>query len=59
MFSRVKMADTLIQNAKREKNGILFPKLFLLTMKKNIYSTDREKNPLKFETDGREFAIKL
>ena len=42
---------------KEKKNGILFPKLFLLAMKKK-YSTDQEKC-LKFETEGRDFAIKF
>ena len=35
-------------------NGILFPKLFQPTVRKNC-SSDREKL-LKFEADGREFA---
>ena len=35
-------------------NGILLPKLFWPTVRKNC-SSDREK-PLKFETEGREFA---
>ena len=36
------------------ENGILLPKLFWPTVRKNC-SSDREKN-LKFEADGREFA---
>ena len=36
------------------KNGILFPKLFLPTVRKNC-SSDREKL-LKFEAEIREFA---
>ena len=35
-------------------NGILLPKLFLPTVRKNC-SSDREKR-LKFEAEGREFA---
>ena len=59
MFSRVKMADTLIQNAKREKKWYFVSKIVLTYNEKNIYSTDREKKPLKFETDGRKFVIKF
>ena len=36
-------------------NGILLPKLFWPTVRKNCFS-DREKL-LKFEAEGREFAI--
>ena len=36
------------------KNGILLPKLFWSTVRKNC-SSDREKH-LKFEAEGREFA---
>ena len=38
----------------RIKNGILLPKLFWPTVRKNC-SSDREKL-LKFEAEGREFA---
>ena len=37
------------------ENGILFPKLFLPSVRKNC-SSDPEKL-LKFETEGREFAL--
>ena len=37
------------------ENGILLPKLFLPTVRRNCFS-DREKL-LKFEAEGREFAI--
>ena len=37
-----------------DKNGILLPKLFWPTVRKNC-SSDREKL-LKFEAEGREFA---
>ena len=46
-----------IQNLDRilkTKNGILLPKLFWLTVRKNC-SSNREKL-LKFEAEGREFA---
>ena len=57
MCSRVKMAaDTLIQNAKREKKWHFVSKIVLAMKEK--YSTDKEKR-LKFETEGREFAIKF
>ena len=36
------------------ENGILLPKLFWPTVRRN-YSSDREEN-LKFEAEGREFA---
>ena len=39
------------------KNGILLPKLFWPTVRKNC-SRDREKS-LKFEAEGREFAKKF
>ena len=39
---------------KLEKNGILLPKLFWSTVRKNC-STDQERR-LKFEAGGREFA---
>ena len=39
---------------KLDRNGILLPKLFRLTVRKNC-SSDREKL-LKFETEGWEFA---
>ena len=40
-----------------KKNGILLPKLFRPTARKNC-SSDREKL-LKFEVEGQEFAIVL
>jgi hypothetical protein len=40
-----------------ENNGILFPKLFLPTLRNYCFS-DREKL-LKFETEGQEFAKQL
>ena len=42
------------ENYKKRKNGILLPKLFWPTVRKNC-SSDRE-NFLKFEAEGREFA---
>ena len=39
------------------KNGILLPKLFRPTVRKNC-SIDREKN-LKFDAEGREFERNL
>ena len=42
---------------KLKKNGILLPKLFRHTVRKNC-SSDREKL-LKFEAEGREFDIFL
>ena len=42
---------------KQKRNGILLPKLFLPTVRKNC-SSDREKL-LKFEAEGREFEIFL
>ena len=39
---------------RKENNGILLPKLFLPSVRKNC-SCDRE-NVLKFEAEGREFA---
>ena len=39
------------------RNGILLPKLFWPTVRKNC-SSDREK-PLKFEAEGQEFEIFL
>ena len=43
-----------IRVRKRTSNGILLPKLFWPTVRKNC-SSDREKL-LKFEAEGREFA---
>ena len=43
-----------LQNANISINGILLPKLFWPTVRKNC-SSDREKL-LKFEAEGREFA---
>ena len=42
------------RNQQRERNGILLPKLFLPTVRKNC-SSDWEKL-LKFEAEGGEFA---
>jgi hypothetical protein len=39
---------------KRVRNGILLPKLFCPTVRKNC-SRDREE-PMKFEAEGQEFA---
>ena len=41
-------------NYEKHNNGILLPKLFWPTVRKN-YSSDREKL-LKFEAEGGEFA---
>ena len=41
-------------NKQRDRNGILLPKLFWPTVRKN-YSSDRKKL-LKFEAEGQEFA---
>ena len=41
-------------NKRRDRNGILLPKLFWPTVRKN-YSSDR-KTLLKFEAEGQEFA---
>ena len=48
MCSRVKMADTLIQNAKREKKWHFVSKIVLAMKEK--YSTDKEKR-LKLQPD--------
>ena len=42
------------QNMEKAVNGILLPKLFWPTVRKNC-SSDREKL-LKFEAEGREFS---
>ena len=44
----------LPEMSKIDENGILLPKLFWPTVRKNC-SCDREK-PLKFEAEGQEFA---
>ena len=44
----------LIEKTLKRRNGILLPKLFWPTVRKNC-SSDREKL-LKFEAEGREFA---
>ena len=44
----------LISSGKKRKYGILLPKLFWPTVRKN-YSSDRE-NVLKFKAEGRKFA---
>ena len=44
-------------NQPKKRNGILLPKLFWPTVRKNC-SSDREKL-LKFEAEGREFAKSL
>ena len=46
--------DYLFGHENWSKFGILFPKLFRATVRKN-YSRDQEKH-LKFEVDGRDFA---
>ena len=43
-----------LEQKENDKNGILLPKLFWPTVRKNC-SSDREKL-LKFETEGRKFA---
>ena len=46
--------SSFLKSSYIEKNGILLPKLFRPTVRKNC-SRDREKL-LKFEAEGREFA---
>ena len=48
------MRNIQTKEFEEDKNGILLPKLFWPTMRKNC-SSDREKL-LKFEAEGREFA---
>ena len=55
-FQETKILCICIPNNKMN-NGILLPKLFRPTVRKNC-SSDREKL-LKFEAEGREFAIIL
>ena len=43
-----------VQKGKKRRNGILLPKLFCPTVRKNC-SSDREKL-LKFEAEGLEFT---
>ena len=43
-----------LEQKENDKNGILLPKLFWPTVRKNC-SSDREKL-LKFEAEGRKFA---
>ena len=43
-----------VKGSEKVRNGILLPKLFWPTVRKNC-SSDREKL-LKFEAEGREFA---
>ena len=47
----------LVNAYNTESNGILLPKLFWPTVRKN-WSSDREKL-LKFEAEGQEFAKNL
>ena len=47
-------AGKLLSTYKKERNGILLPKLFWPTVRKDCYS-DWEKL-LKFRAEGREFA---
>ena len=51
---KLQISKNFIKDRKFQKNGILLPKLFWPTVRKNCPS-DREKL-LKFEAEGREFA---
>ena len=53
-FPREGKIDMFVQNKHNRRHGILLPKLFLPTVRKNC-SSDREKL-LKFKAEGREFV---
>ena len=55
MFSTLLKVRKLHNFLGSDKNGILLPKLFWSTVRKNC-STDQEK-VLKFKAEGREFEI--